>query len=202
MLEIALFVEDAAHQKFLDALLDRVAAEYGVDISKKWGNVRRGHGAVIHELNQYLRDLRRSRSGMPHLVIAATDANCKGFNVRHRDIMEVFEKNMLSVDAIAAIPDPHIERWLLIDSSAFRAVFGRGCDAPDRKCEKGRYKKQLIDAIRNTGRVPSFGGIEFSDEIVLNMDLEWVERNDNSLGRLLVDLRDFFQRNDTSGRGS
>ncbi|MGZ8247785.1 hypothetical protein, partial [Methylomagnum sp.] len=95
---------------------------------------------------------------------------------------------------IIATPNPHIERWFLLDSKAFRTVFGRGCDAPDHKCERSRYKKLLIDAIRNaTGFVPDLGGIEYSDKLVQHMDLEWLARTDDSLGRLLADLRGAFQ---------
>ncbi len=52
---------------------------------------------------------------------------------------------------IYAIPDPHLERWLLLDSAAFKHVLGRGCSAPDQKCEKERYKQLLIQAILEAG---------------------------------------------------
>jgi hypothetical protein len=191
MPEIALFVEDEAHRKFLEALITRMAKEQEINISLTWGNVRRGHGAVIKELGLFLRDLQRGRRITPDLVVAATDANCKGFNARHKEITDVLDKSGLHT--ISAIPDPHIERWLLLDSAAFKAVFGRGCDAPDRKCEKGRYKKLLIDAIRDTGITPSFGGIEFTDDLVQHMDLARMAQVDDSLGRLLADLRNAFQ---------
>jgi hypothetical protein len=193
MPEIALFVEDEAHRKFLEALIDRISKEQRIVVSMRWENVRRGHGAVIRELGSFLRDLQMSRRSQPDLVIAATDANCKGFNDRQKDVLDVIRKSGLCIPAIAAIPDPHIERWLLLDSAAFKSVFKRGCDAPDRKCEKGRYKKQLIDAIRGSGHTPSFGGIEFTDELVKEMDLERLERTDISLGQLLADLRNIFQ---------
>ena len=28
---------------------------------------------------------------------------------------------------ISMVPEPHIERWLLLDSEAFKTVFGKGC---------------------------------------------------------------------------
>jgi hypothetical protein len=69
-------------------------------------------------------------------------------------------------DALApinvAVPDPHIERWLLLDGAAFKAVFGEGCDAPDLKCSRDRYKSRLIEAIRGTGVTPNLGGLEFA----------------------------------------
>ena len=35
---------------------------------------------------------------------------------------------------VKAIPEPHIERWLLLDGAASRAAVGKGCQAPDLKC--------------------------------------------------------------------
>lgn len=189
MPEIALFVEDSAHRQFLNALINRLAREHGVAVALDWQNVRHGHPAVTRELKQFLRDLPRSRKRIPDLVIAATDANCKG-PARRREIVEILDQSGLRT--IAAIPEPHIERWLLLDSAAFKAVFGRGCDAPDQKCERDRYKKLLIDAIRRAGIDPGFGS-DFTDELVQHMDLEYLARADDSLSRLLTDLRGAFQ---------
>jgi len=187
MREIALFVEDFAHKEFLSALLQRLAAEHGVAIQLDWRNTRRGHGAVVNELKQFLRDLQLGRDALPDLVIVATDANCKGLVERLRQISEVTGK--VAVRTVCAVPDPHIERWLLVDSAAFKTVFGRGCDAPDQKCERARYKKMLIDAIRASGVIPSLGGIEFSEDIVLAMDISRACGADASLTRLVEELR-------------
>lgn len=191
MREIALFVEDFAHEEFLAALLQRLAAEYGVTVHLDWRNARRGHGAVVTELKQFLRDLQRGRDALPDLVVVATDANCKGLVERMRQITEVTGK--VDVPAVCAVPDPHIERWLLVDSAAFKTVFGRGCNAPDQKCERMRYKKMLIDAIRASGVTPSLGGIEFADDIVAAMDLTRAAAADASLSRLIEDLRAVFK---------
>jgi len=191
MREIALFVEDFAHQSFLAALLQRLAAEYGVDLRLDWRNARRGHGAVVNELKQFLRDLQRARDALPDLVVVATDANCKGLLERLKQIAEITSK--VAVPSVCAVPDPHIERWLLVDSGAFKAVFGRGCNAPDQKCERMRYKKMLIDAIKASGVTPSLGGIEFSDDIVEAMDLDRASAADASLRKLIEELRAVFQ---------
>lgn len=191
MREIALFVEDFAHKEFLSALLQRLATAYDVNVRLDWRNARRGHGAVVKELKQFLRDLQLGRDTLPDLVVVATDANCKGLVERLRQINHVTNKSSLRV--ICAVPDPHIERWLLVDSAAFKAVFGRGCDAPDQKCERMRYKKMLIDAIKASGVTPSLGGIEFSEDIVGAMDLERAAAADASLKKLLEDLRSVFQ---------
>ena len=191
MRRIALFVEDSAHQKFLGALLQRLADEKGVDIKLDWRNARRGHGAVVKEFRQYLNDLQRQPGEYPDLIVVATDANCKGLRARTRALVDVTGQTDLRI--VFAVPDPHIERWLLVDSGAFKQVFGRGCDAPDQKCERARYKKMLVDAIRESGITPSLGGIEFADDIVKEMDLDQAARNDASLQRLLEELNAAFR---------
>lgn len=191
MRDIALFVEDFAHQSFLLALLLRLSAEFGVEIRMDWRNARRGHGAVVNELKQFLRDMQRGRNALPDLIVVATDANCMGLVERLRQITDVMSK--VDVPSVCAVPDPHIERWLLVDSAAFKVVFGRGCDAPDQKCERMRYKKMLIDAIRSSGVSPNLGGIEFSEDIVNAMDLNRAGAADASLRKLIEDLRAVFR---------
>ena len=183
MREIALFVEDNAHQTLLQALIKRMAHEHEIEVALDWRNVRRGYGAVVRELKQFLRDLYRGRGQYPDLVVVATDANCKGLTEREKELSEVTAR--VSARVVLAVPDPHIERWLLLDSSAFKKVFGRGCDAPDQKCERMRYKRMLIDAIRQTGITPSLGGIEFATDIVEAMDLNYCARQDQSIGRFV-----------------
>ena len=191
MRRIALFVEDFAHQKFLGALLQRLAQDNGVAIGLDWRNARRGHGAVVSEFRQYLYDLDRQGGERPDLIVAATDANCKGLTERTDALSAVTRRAELKI--VFAVPDPHIERWLLVDSGAFKRVFGRGCNAPDQKCERARYKKMLIDAIRESGITPSLGGIEYAEDIVKEMDLGQAARQDASLRRLLDDLSAVFR---------
>ncbi len=125
----------------------------------------------------------------PELVVIATDANCLGFSLREREI----PSRSLAFPVVKAIPDPHVERWLLLDGAAFKAVFGAGCDAPDMKCARDRYKEQLIRAILNAGVAPSFGGIEYAADIVRQMDLERAGQADRSFRRFTDSLRGVFR---------
>lgn len=90
---------------------------------------------------------------------------------------------------VLAVPDPHVERWLLLDGAAFKAVFGQGCDAPDRKCDRDRYKQRLVEAIRGTGVTPSVGGIEYAEDIVRAMDVDRAMQADRSFARFVDGLR-------------
>ena len=189
MHRIALFVEDHAHQQTIGALIQRIAEASGTPVHLDWRNAVGGYGAVVDEFDDYLRDLAR-QGGHPDLIVVATDANCKGLNQRAREL----DRPNVSVPVIKAIPDPHIERWLLLDGEAFRNVVGRGCDAPDQKCERERYKQLLINAIYNAGILPSLGGIEFAEDIVRSMDIERAMNADNSLRRFISEIRLMFRQ--------
>lgn len=181
---IAAFVEDFAHHQVIGALIDRIATEQGIGVRVEWRNAWHGHGQVVRELKEYLRDLER-QGNPPDLLVIGTDANCRGLSERTRQI----PVDDSPVPAVLAIPDPHIERWLLLDGAAFKAALGHGCRAPDRKCARARYKQALIEAISGAGLTPSLGGIEFAQDIVQAMNLERAASADPSLRRFLDDLR-------------
>lgn len=168
--KVGLFVEDFGHEVFIKALVERFARQYGIRVEIKPYNVRGGHGRAIAELRQYVRDLERSWVNLPDLLIVARDANCKGYLECKQEIDRVTDK--FKDLAICAIPDPHIQRWLLLDSAAFKAVLGRGCAAPDQKCDRDRYKELLLRSMRDAGISPPLGGMEYAEDIVNVMDLQ------------------------------
>ena len=189
MRRVSLFVEDDAHQKIIGTLVQRLAGELEVPIRLDWLNAADGYGAVVREFDAYLQDLAR-QGGYPDLIVVATDANCKGFNERARELA----RPNVPVTVIQAIPDPHIERWLLLDGEAFRNAVGRGCDAPDQKCERQRYKRLLINAIHDAGIAPILGGIEFAEDIMRHVNIERAVRSDDSLRRFVTEIRRTFRQ--------
>ncbi len=189
MREVALFVEDYAHEQVIGGLVERIANECNISVQLDWRNAVRGRGEVVTQFKNYLRDLRHQGGPWPDLIIVAADANCKGLNERKRE-MSISDA---PAPMLLAIPDPHIERWLLLDGSAFKAVFGKGCEAPDQKCDRGRYKQLLIEAILGTSHLPLLGGIEYAKDIVLHMDLRRAARADRSFQRFVDDLFNTFR---------
>ena len=191
MRNINLFVEDVAHEDFLAALIQRLADTYNIEINIKPSSVRGGHGKVITELKQYLRDLQHYKEGLPDLIIVGTDSNCKELSERETEINQVTSN--LGDLIISMIPEPHIERWLLLDPAAFKVVFGKGCPAPDQRCEKDRYKKLLIEAVLEAGLIPILGGIEHTADIVNAMDFQRVAQSDRSFRRFFRALQHQFR---------
>ena len=189
MREIALFVEDYAHERVIGAIIQKMAEEYGIAVRLHWRSATRGYGRVVREFKQYLRDLNQQGNDLPDLIVIATDANCQGLNERVKEI----GNQDVPVQMIHAVPDPHIERWLLLDGMAFRSVFGKGCDAPDQKCDRGRYKRSLIEAIHATGTRPTLGGIEYANDIIKEMNINRAAQVDKSFRNFVEKLRSTFQ---------
>lgn len=187
MRKIIIFVEDYGHEAFIRAMVTRIAHENDLSVKIIPRNVRGGHGRVISELKIYLRTIEYEKEGIPDLIIVATDANCKGYTERKREIEKL---NAQYQDIMVfAIPDPHIERWLLIDSSAFKAVLGKGCNAPDQKCARDRYKRLLLEAMRTTGINPPLGGMEYAEDIVNALNLGRLYSLDESLYKFINELK-------------
>ncbi len=60
------------------------------------------------------------------VIVGATDANCHGFRERVRRI----DPENPPAPVVLAVPDPHVERWLLLDGAAFKAVSARDARLP------------------------------------------------------------------------
>lgn len=168
MRNINLFVEDQAHEKFLVAILQRFSSKHNIAVKLKSISARGGRGKVISELKQYLNDLQRNKETLPDLIIVATDSNCKGIRERENEI----NRNITDIEefVISMIPEPHIERWLLIDPEAFKTVFGKGCPTPDQKCVRDRYKDMFLEAITEVGVIPLLGELN----ILLILSTRWI----------------------------
>ena len=202
MREIALFVEDDAHRQIVGPLVKRIADEQAAAIRLNWRSAVRGHGRVVQELRNYLHDLERHGEPWPDLMVVATDANCAGFNDRAKEIGR--HAGEPPVHVVLAIPDPHVERWLLLDGAAFKAAVGQGCNAPDRKCNRAQYKQRLIEAVHNAGVTPILGGLEYAEDIIQHMNLDRAARADRAFARFVDELRTAFRGPAirTTGRGT
>lgn len=169
MHSISLFVEDYGHKEYLVPLIQRLAKEYGIAVKIRVHSATGGFGKVGKEFDVYVRDLMKFKESLPDLVLVAEDANCSGFAERRKSLQQTAEP--ISERVVFAVPDPHIERWMLIDPSAFRTVLGTPCQLPDQKCDRGRYKQLLAQAVKDAGVAPTLGGMEHAEDIVNSLDL-------------------------------
>jgi hypothetical protein len=154
-----------------------------------------GAGKALTEIIQFIRDLEADNKFLPDLILIMIDSNCGTDSKKIREI----EKKIRGFPqyqgfVIIAVPDPHIERWLLLDSEAFKAVFRRGCEAPDKKCGRDRYKELLSKEIRKAGTEPLVGGIEYTEDIVRKIDLQRMKDSGETIGRFITDLELKFRQ--------
>ena len=183
MHDIALFVEDAAHEAFLSSVVRKLAKQLRKGVRIRALSASGGFGRMTAELKRYAKQLSQHRVPMPDVLLVATDANCKGRAKRTEELNAALGEYVEL--AVLAIPDPHIERWYLLDSAAFKQAIGKGCTAPGDKCERDRYKNLLSQAIREAGKEPIFEGIEYASDIVDCMDFDRMMSGNNSLSELL-----------------
>ena len=188
MPEILLFGEDYGHEVVVRAVIERLAADLGMSVNITVRSSRGGYGAMQAELEMFVRDLMRQQVGRPDLLVLATDANCVGRRAREEQLAPILNPLQGLLPVVMAIPDPHIERWLLIDSHAFKRVLGRGCSTPASKCQRGLYKDLLARAVRETGVRAFIGGMEHAEDIVRAMDIQRMRQTEESFGRLIGDL--------------
>jgi len=179
-LAIDLFAEDRAHEEFLKALLLRLAKEEHRTAHVQIRCARGGRPAVARELEVYQKAIQRGMLRLPQLLVIGIDANCNNPQQVQQQLARqvIFELE----DRVAfACAEPHIERWYMADPESFAQVVGVEPPREKVKCERDRYKKQLVDAIRKGGHVPTLSGIEFARELVAQMDFYRAGKNDPSL---------------------
>lgn len=193
MPEVTLFCEDSFHEKFIGSLLRRFGREYGVAVAPAFLSAQGGLSRMQGEFKDFLRDLARQRQPHPDSVIVVVDANCQGYHDRKALMAGEMERHPQFQRIVSyAIPDPYIERWMLVDPVAFQKVFGRGCTLPAMKCAKDEYKRLLRREIRASGIDAPLGGEEFAEDLVMAMDLGQVETREASFGLFLKSLKAQF----------
>jgi hypothetical protein len=187
---VDLFVEDNAHEELLRPLVERVASEEQLSVAVHVRSARGGHGRALAEFDLYQRLSEKGlRSGpLPDLIVVGIDGNCTSASAKRKEISEA-TRSLFGGKVISACPDPHVERWYLVDPDSFFTVVGHRPSVGTVKCARGHYKKLLTEAVRSGGHVPTLGGIEFAREIAAGLDFFRAGKNDASFKLFVDDLR-------------
>lgn len=200
---VGYFLEDRAQEGFLKAIVRRIAREVHLELADIEHDVRSpsgekgrrgGRGQAITEFRAFLRESAKSEGTPFDILIVAIDGNCKGFNHVEAQLRKYADNSRypLADDIVFAIPDPHIERWYLDDSEAFKKSVRLDSPpyVPKPKCEKDIYKRALEQNLRAAGISSLLGGPEYAETIVENMqDLYSVGKVDPSFGHFLDNLK-------------
>jgi hypothetical protein len=147
----------------------------------------------VAEYEAYQRLVTSGPLPRPDLMVVAVDANCKRFSEASREIVKATVPDLQSI-AVAACPDPHVERWYMADPESFHDVVGVTPSCRKKKCERDYYKGALRDAIRKAGHPVGLGGRAFAKDLAAAMDLFRAGRRDRSLKSFLDQLRSAVRR--------
>ena len=193
---VAFFLEDSAQEAIIPPLFQRLAVEEGFTADQIVSQVlsARGGGSIA-AFRQFLKDARRRGHLNADLLVVGVDANCKGFTARRDLVMKAAAKSPYG-EIIAAIPNPHVERWYLLDVSALSIAAGTpiATSAPAYKCEKNHYKTLLRQAFTRTGIAPPLGGLEYGPVVAQHMDLFATAKQDHGLADFLEKSRAWLKR--------
>jgi len=175
-LSIDLFAEDNGHAIVITAILKKMLPACEIQSTG---------------INRKLRILKASLQQVAcDLLVLVKDANKVGMIKRKKELLELVPDRLQS-NVVLCTPEPYIERWLLLDSKAFKAVYGRGCDAPAIDKEGSYYKDALKKAIAAAGVLGS-SGFDRAADIINAMDFDTIQ--DDSFQTFITELKTFLQK--------
>jgi hypothetical protein len=193
---VAVFLEDSAQEAIIPPIFMRLATEEGFTPDELDIQVlsARGGGS-LSAFRQFIKDARKHGHLQADLLIVGADANCKGFTTRRNLVQKAATKSPYQ-EIITAIPDPHIERWYLLDTAALSRAVGVQLvvNPPAYKCEKNHYKTLLRQAFLRSGVVPPLGGIEYGPLIAQYTNLYSASKQDHGLADYIESARAWLKR--------
>jgi len=193
---IAYFLEDFGHEAIIPPLVKRLIREAGKPASLFAHLVLNARGGrSISSYQKFLDEAKRKKHLCADLLIVGSDGNCKGFAVRRDDIKAVAANPPYST-VVTAVPDPHVERWYLLDPSALSTVAGitKMPPLPAHKCEKGYYKRLLRSAFDHTPIVPPLGGTEYGALVADQMNLYLASKADPGFGEFINGVKSWLKQ--------
>ena len=191
-MKLGFFLEDIGHELLLCGLAERVAHDSGVQLEIMVLNASGGAPRRDEELRRFLEDYGRGDAPDFDLIVVARDTDCTGFQSVRTLLEGQVRESGYSGKVVYAIPEPHVECWYLADPPALQRVLqsDRLIPVPDSRCGRDRFKERLVQAVTDTGVIPTLGGIEYAEAIVAEMDIYRAGRNVRSLRRFIDDFKD------------
>lgn len=193
---ILFFVEDSAQEAFIRPLVERLIKEEGKNIADYDLRVlySRGGGS-IRAYKEFIKQAKKRKNLAADALIVGSDGNCNGFTKRKKQLEDA-AKGMPYPIVITAVPDPHIERWYLLDSHALAEAAGVSVQAvpPAIKCDKNHYKKLLKKTFTDQNLYPPLGGAEYGPLVAEMMDLYAAGTADHALRDFVDQVRSWLKQ--------
>lgn len=190
------FLEDSAQEALIPNLVRRLISDENKnpqDYELKVLSAR--GGGSIRAYKEFIKSVKKHKIPAEDMLIVGSDGNCNGFTKRRSQLNDA-AKGVSYSTIITAIPDPHIERWYLLDNVALANAAGVSVQAvpPAIKCDKGHYKKLLKDAFAQHDLSPPLGGAEYGPSIAATMDLYAAGIADHSLRDFVDQVRGWLRQ--------
>ena len=199
-MRILYFLEDRAQEGFIKALVERIARNESLPCDSIIHDIRsaRGGSRIINEFKKFLKDSATTITQDVDFVVVAIDGNCKGYNERVKQLEKCIRPDHpFKGKVVYAVPDPHIERWYIMDQRAFKNGVGldRAPEMPPYKCKKAYYKQVLNKALKDSNVNSLLGGVEFAEKIVDQIEnLESFARQNSGCQAFIENLGNFLRR--------
>lgn len=193
---VVFFLEDHAQEALIPNIVRRLInderknpIDYDLRVLSSRG------GGSIRAYKEFIKGVKKRKTPAADVLIVGSDGNCNGF-VKRRTQLNDAVKGVPYSTIITAIPDPHVERWYLLDSQALAGAAGVPVRAvpPNAKCDKGHYKKLLKDAFAQHNLFPPLGGAEYGPRVAETMDLYAVGVADHALRDFIEQVRDWLRQ--------
>jgi len=194
--KIIFFLEDTAQEAFIRAMVERLIQDEGKNVQDYDLRVLNSRGGgSIRAYKDFLIQVKKRKYLDADVLIVGSDGNCNGFVKRKQQLLDA-SKSIPYPVVISAVPDPHIERWYLLDGQALAHAAGVPVKAvsPTVKCDKNHYKNLLKNAFTDQGIVPPFGGAEYGAIVAKSMDIYTAGTVDHSLRDFIDQVRSWLRR--------
>jgi len=193
---IAYFLEDIGQEAIIPPLVKRLIREAGKpadDFEHRTLNARGGRS--ISSYKTFLADARRRMHLPADLLIVGSDGNCQGF-AKRRDEIRAEAADPPYPNVVTAVPDPHIERWYLLDIPALSVAAGLSKipALQQHKCDKDYYKRLLRSAFDGSSVIPPLGGTEYGPLVADRIDLYAAGKADHGLAEFVKAVRDWIKQ--------
>lgn len=193
---IFFFLEDTAQESFIPAMVERLIRDEEKELNDYHLQIlsARGGGS-IRAYKDFLKQAKKRRNLDADVLIVGSDGNCNGFVKRKQQLLAA-SKGMSYPEVISAVPDPHIERWYLLDGQALAdaAEVPVQVVSPTVKCDKNHYKNLLKKAFTDQGVIPMMGGAEYGAIVAKSMDIYNAGIVDHSLRDFIDQVRSWLKR--------
>lgn len=188
-MKVIYFLEDKAHEGFIKSVVEKIALlENPTNIVESRILSGRKGSKILKDFHAFMRDIEKTNNTSFDFIVITVDGNCKGSIEKIRELQRrIRQTNPYKDKVVYAVPDPHIEKWYIMDQHAFKHALNLNNPPalPAYKCARGYYKDVINRSIADAGFFSYLGAAEYAEDIINNINDIY------GLGRMYTDFGAF-----------